>query len=79
MDNNVAQKQEQTFYFQWTPEKKVDGKWIIAQKILGVKMDINIGGNPIKYEQRIVVSFLGASPSCRIMAEPITCRNRSLP
>jgi RNA polymerase sigma factor (sigma-70 family) len=50
MNNDVTQNQEQTFYIQWTPEKKVDGKWIIAWKILGVKMDIDIGGVPIKYD-----------------------------
>lgn len=50
MNNDVAQKQKQTFYFQWTPEKKVDDKWILAQKIVGVKMDIDVGGNPIKYD-----------------------------
>jgi hypothetical protein len=50
MNNDVTQKQVQTFFFQWTPEKMVDGKWIITQKILGVKMDIDIGGSPIKYD-----------------------------
>jgi hypothetical protein len=50
MNNDVTQKQEQTFYFSWTPEKEDAGKWIIAQKILGVKMDIDIGGSPIKYD-----------------------------
>jgi RNA polymerase sigma factor (sigma-70 family) len=50
MNNDVTQNQEQTFYIQWTPEKKVDGKWIIAWKILGVKIDIDIGGAPIKYD-----------------------------
>jgi RNA polymerase sigma factor (sigma-70 family) len=50
MGNDVTQKQEQTFYFQWTPEKKANGKWIIAWKILGVKMDIDIGGAPITYD-----------------------------
>ncbi len=50
MNNDVTQKQEQTFYFSWTPEKEEGGKWVLAQKILGVKMDIDIGGSPIKYD-----------------------------
>lgn len=50
MNNDVAQNQDQLFYLRWTPEKKVDGKWILEQKILGVKMDIDIGGAPIKYD-----------------------------
>ncbi|MGH7223657.1 MAG: DUF6263 family protein [Gemmataceae bacterium] len=50
MNNVVSQKQKQTFYLQWTPEKKVGGKWIVAQTIIGVKMDIDIGGSPIKYD-----------------------------
>lgn len=52
MNNDVTQKQTQTFYFSWTPlEKLPDGKWKLEQKILGVKMDIDIGGGaPIKYD-----------------------------
>ena len=50
MNNDVTQKQEQTFYFMWMPEKQEGGKWILSQKILGVKMDIDIGGSPIKYD-----------------------------
>jgi hypothetical protein len=50
MNNDVTQKQEQTFYFSWTPEEEKEGKWILEQKILGVKMDIDIGGSPIKYD-----------------------------
>lgn len=50
MGNDVTQNQFQTFYLRWTPEKEIDGKWILAQKILGAKMDIDIGGTPIKYD-----------------------------
>jgi hypothetical protein len=51
MNNDVAQSQSQTFYFQWTPqEKTADGKWKLEQKIIGVQMDIDIGGSPIKYD-----------------------------
>ena len=51
MNNDVTQKQEQTFYFSWKVlEQDKDGKWVLEQKILGVKMDIDIGGSPIKYD-----------------------------
>ncbi len=50
MSNDVTQKQKQTFYFSWTPKEEEGGKWKIEQKILGVKMDIDIGGSPIKYD-----------------------------
>jgi RNA polymerase sigma factor (sigma-70 family) len=50
MNNDVTQAQKQTFYFEWTPLEEKDGKWTMKQKILGVKMDIDIGGNPIKYD-----------------------------
>lgn len=51
MNSQVKQDQKQTFYFSWTPkEKKEDGKWVIVQKILGVEMEIDIGGSPIKYD-----------------------------
>jgi hypothetical protein len=50
MNNDVTQTQNQTFYFSWTPKSLKDDKWIIEQQILGVKMDIDIGGSPIKYD-----------------------------
>jgi hypothetical protein len=50
MSNDVTQNQEQTFYFSWKWLKDEGGKWEIEQKILGVKMDIDIGGSPIKYD-----------------------------
>jgi len=51
MNNDVKQDQKQTFYFSWTPlEQDKDGKWTLEQKILGVKMDIDIGGSPIRYD-----------------------------
>jgi hypothetical protein len=50
MSNDVTQKQTQTFYFSWTPIKEEGDKVILEQKILGVKMDIDIGGSPIRYD-----------------------------
>jgi Family of unknown function (DUF6263) len=48
--NNVKQTQTQTFYFSWTPEKQDGDIWIIKQKIEGVAMEIDIGGNKINYD-----------------------------
>ncbi len=48
----ITQTQSQTFYFSWTP-KSYDAKaktWTIVQKIIGVKMEIEIGGNKISYD-----------------------------
>jgi hypothetical protein len=50
MNNDVKQAQKQTFYIRWIPMKKADGKWILTEQILGVKMDIAIGGAPIQYD-----------------------------
>jgi hypothetical protein len=62
MNNDVTQKQEQTFYFSWTPLQEEGGKWIIEQKILGVKMDIDIGGSPIKYDSTSAASNNTSNP-----------------
>jgi hypothetical protein len=48
--SDVNQSQEQTFYFSWTPEKQDGDNWIIKQKILGVKMKIDIGGTKVEYD-----------------------------
>jgi hypothetical protein len=50
MGNKVNQKQTQTFYFSWTPEKQDGDTWVIKQKIEGVAMEIDIGGNKINYD-----------------------------
>jgi hypothetical protein len=48
----IDQTQTQTFYFSWTPEKYDKSKktWTVKQKIIGVKMTIEIGGNTISYD-----------------------------
>jgi len=48
----VTQDQNQTFIVKWTPkEKGSDGKsWKVDYEIVGVKMKIDIGGNPINYD-----------------------------
>ena len=51
MGMNVTQNQKQTFKFSWTPkEQDKDKNWIIKQKIEGVKMNIEIGGNKVDYD-----------------------------
>lgn len=51
MGQDVSQNQEQTFYFSWTPkEQDAKGNWVFTQKIEGIKMKIDIGGNPINYD-----------------------------
>ena len=62
MNNDVTQKQEQTFYFSWTPQEEKDGKWVLEQKILGVKMDIDIGGSPIKYDSTSAAANNASNP-----------------
>jgi hypothetical protein len=51
MNSDVNQDQTQTFYFSWTPvSQDKDGNWTIEQKIIGVKMSIDIGGSKIDYD-----------------------------
>jgi hypothetical protein len=45
-----VQNQEQTFWYEWIPEGTKDGKYVVKQKILGLKMDIDIGGNKIAFD-----------------------------
>ncbi len=49
-DNKVNQTQAQTFYFRWTPFREARGDWLLQEKILGVKMDLDIGGNKIQFD-----------------------------
>jgi hypothetical protein len=50
MNSDVVQNQTQTFIFSWTPIKQENEGWVIKQKIEGVKMSIDIGGQAIKYD-----------------------------
>jgi len=51
MGMDIAQNQKQTFYFSWTPkEEDKDHNWTIKQKIEGIKMDIDIGGNKVAFD-----------------------------
>jgi hypothetical protein len=50
MNQEISQKQKQTFYLKWTAEDKKDGNYVVTQEIIGLKMNINIGGNTISYD-----------------------------
>jgi hypothetical protein len=47
---DVKQTQNQTFYLKWTTLKNEKETWLVEQEIIGVKMDIQIGGNQISYD-----------------------------
>jgi len=51
LNNDVKQTQTQTFHFQWKVlDDPKDDKVKIEQKIIGVKMDIDIGNQKITYD-----------------------------
>jgi len=50
MGQKITQAQKVTFYLSWTPVDYKDGNWTIKQKIEGVKMEIEIGGNKIPFD-----------------------------
>jgi hypothetical protein len=52
MGNPVQQKQKQTFYFSWKPISQEGDRWTIEQKIIGVAMEIDIGGSKIAYDSQ---------------------------
>ena len=43
-------KHKQTFYFKWLPLTQDKDKWVVKQTIEGVKMTVDIAGNPINYD-----------------------------
>jgi hypothetical protein len=51
MGMDVKQNQEQTFYFSWTfKDEDKDKNMTVVQKIEGVKLTIQIAGNPITFD-----------------------------
>jgi hypothetical protein len=50
MNNDVQQTQNQIFYFSFKPTKIEGDKVTLEQKIIGVAMDIEIGGSKIQYD-----------------------------
>jgi hypothetical protein len=50
----VHQIQEQSFTIEWTPKgKDKDGNFVAEQKTVGIKMNIDIGGNKISYDSAL--------------------------
>jgi hypothetical protein len=61
---DVEQKQTQTFYFSWTPVDPIDekaGTVTLKQKIIGLKMNIDIGGSKINYDSTATDAAGGAA------------------
>jgi hypothetical protein len=51
MGQEIVQKQDQTFVVEWIPKAKdKDGNYVVTQKIVGIKMNIDIGGNKISFD-----------------------------
>jgi hypothetical protein len=51
MGMDVNQKQDQTFYFSWTlKDEDKDKNMVVVQRIEGVKLTIQIAGNPITFD-----------------------------
>lgn len=57
------QSHTQTFYFKWTPEKQEGDKWIVNLTIEGAALDLNIGGNPVKYNSLDTSATATANPA----------------
>lgn len=55
---DLTQRQETTFYYEWTPLKLENEKWHVKQRVEGLKMSIDISGNVINYN-----STAGDSPT----------------
>ncbi|MGL6094591.1 MAG: DUF6263 family protein [Fimbriiglobus sp.] len=48
--SDLPLKHKQTFLFKWTPVSQDKDKWVVKQTIEGVKMTVDIAGNPINYD-----------------------------
>ncbi len=60
---DVNQVQEQTFYFKWTPTKVEPKSVTLKQTIEGIKMKIDIAGNPITFDSTAQAGTGGAPSS----------------
>jgi hypothetical protein len=58
-----TQAHTQTFYFKWTPEKQDGDKWIVKLTIEGAALDLNIGGNPVKYDSTAPETTATSNPA----------------
>lgn len=73
---DVTQTQEQTFVIQWTPKGKKDSDYEVEQKVVGVKMKIDIGGNKIEYDSGVEPGKQAKNPMTdfftALMSQPLT-------
>jgi RNA polymerase sigma factor (sigma-70 family) len=60
MANDVKQEQGQTFYFRWTPIKKDGENWELEQKIVGAKVDMDVGGERVRFDSTRDTNTAGA-------------------
>ncbi len=65
---DVNQTQKQTFYFKWTPIKQEGDSWQIKQTIEGLKMTIDIAGNPVTFDSTVDVPA-GTAPAASPLSE----------
>jgi hypothetical protein len=47
---DVKQEQSQTFYIRLTPQDKVDGNWVVAWRVVGAKVEIDVAGQKTVYD-----------------------------
>ena len=57
-DQDIKQNQDQTFYLKWIPgprKERIAGKdhWVVTLQIIGMKCDIDMGGNKIVYDSTL--------------------------
>jgi hypothetical protein len=50
MGQEVKQEQKQTFYVKWTPVSYTGDTIVVTEQIVGINMNIDIGGNTISYD-----------------------------
>jgi hypothetical protein len=51
LGQKIPQNQSQVFTFSLTPERQLaDGTWVLRQRIVGVRMSIDMNGNRIEYD-----------------------------
>lgn len=48
--NDLKLKHSQTFLFKWTPIKQDGDKWTVKMAIEGVKLKVEVAGNPVNYD-----------------------------
>ena len=62
-DMTFKQRQKQTFLMEWIPKGEKDGDIIVEQKIVGVKMSLDIGGN----NGQSILSIKQVLPEARVV------------